>query len=47
MRMGWPVDPGHGEEGLKMLAGQAVPVERPRRVGGSGHRGDSGERGTT
>ena len=32
MRMGWPADPGHGEEGLKMLAGQAAPA------GGSGHR---------
>lgn len=26
MRMGWPADPGHGEEGLKMLAGQAAPA---------------------
>lgn len=34
--------PRHGEEGLKMLAGQAVPVERPRRVGGSGHRATLG-----
>ena len=31
MRMVWPADPGHGEEGLKMLAGQAAPA------GGSGH----------
>lgn len=26
MRMGWPADPGRGEEGLKMLAGQAAPA---------------------
>lgn len=33
MRMGWPVDPSHGEEGLKMLAGQAVPVGEAYKSG--------------